>query len=188
MKKLILKIILAILILMTGTGLFFEFGVRLYYNSEELESYRKQTLEATPFSETFYNIYDKIYQDRLFTIRQVLPNSLLDILKGDRITRNSYDLKAAKNLAKSNNSNIFGLTTLAFYLNRNVGPKQCFDFYMNKNYEYYAKIVKSNLTVQDLQDSIEILRFFVMRKGPSVYNNKQIRINEEVDKVKLKLN
>lgn len=164
-----------------GYFIYLYFGWRLYYTKQEINRYSSNIENAQSLSPTFYSIYDKLYKSERHNIITI---DYFKIFWTEISNKKYWGIKAAKMI---NNNNSLKPFCLAFKLEQETTPEKCFDYCIQEEYKNYITKFPTDVKLDNINDTTQILRFLVAKKGVTLYSKSNERLNDMVETLKEQL-
>lgn len=188
-RKIILSVILIPVILLIGGFSLLEFGAPLLINESDAKEYIAEIKSAPYLPGRYYEIYEQMYPESL-----TKHNHFEYLL--DRVFNSKNKLDCECNRVASNTPYTgFKRILLARYLEKQVSPKECLNYYI-KNTDYLngcrgasrASEFYFKKSIMGLDDE-ELVRLILMAENPSLHNPKreQEQTEEKVQEILNKL-
>jgi len=76
------------------------------------------------------------------------------------------------------------LMSLAFKINNELTPEQCFDYIMTKRYSDYSTRFKLKDTISNLKQMDSMIKFIIANERPLYYKIHPTKYKQEVDSLK----
>jgi len=195
--KKILKGFLGLVIILFIAGLCFYWFIstrwKKYYTVSEIKEYVKIIENSPTLSNDFYSIYDKLYNnDRHKSITSIYSTVLWNDLILNKYLENScWYVNAANELSilKDKKRGRYSGFILAWGLEKYTSPEKCFDYIKNVENEELLKHSNDSIikNIKTLKDTMDILKYIVIAKAPSLYSRNPDLLIKRVELLKEKL-
>ena len=151
---------------------------------EDIKAMSQQINSAPTLSNNYYNLYELLYNsDRHKSNLSVYTEMIWD--NGICNNRNSHESsfeKAAKCFPQKYGMYAYPSFKLSWPFEKFTKPEKCFDFAEYKQNEYLKKEFPEAFIkdIESMNDTVEILNYFVFKRGPTFYSKHTDRLDKEV--------
>lgn len=162
-----------------------------YYSKEEIRTMSQQINSAPSLSSNFYNLYELLYNsDRHKSNFRVYVEMAWDnFIYNNSASHESAFVKAANCYPMKYGMYPYPAFKLSWPIEKFTTPEKCFDFALFKQNEYLKENFPEALIsdIDILNDTNEILKYFVIMKRPTLYIEHSKNLDNEVQQLKAKL-
>jgi len=172
-------------ILYLGVFFYYRLAWKSHYPEQQVNTLIANIKSAPKLTDSFYFLYDKCYNNRHERITA-------RFFKGfwDEFVFAKYPLEDNWQYVVANMQEYKGFRynrapmTLAFRIDQDVTPEQCFDYMLAGLYSEYCREFKISDAITNLDDKERIIRFIVASARPRYYRTHLTDFNRKVDSVR----
>ncbi len=184
-KRLLVSGVIVIASFYIGLFLYFRFTWNNHYSKRQVDTLITSINSAPSLSDSFYDLYDKIYKDR----HERITTRYFKVFWSELLMRkypqdNNWQYVAANMQPYKGYRYKVAPMTLAFRINQEASPEKCFDFIMADRYSKYCKEFKLIDTITNLKDKNQILKFIIANERAWYYRRHPTKYALEVDSIK----
>lgn len=144
----------------------------------------QQINSAPTLYNNYYNLYEFLYNsDRHKSNLSVYTEMIWDngICNKEASHESAFE-KAAKYFPQQYGMYSYPSFKLSWPLENFTKPEKCFDFAEYKQNEYLKKDFPEAFIkdIESLNDTVEILKYFVLKKSPTIYTKQSDKLDKEV--------